>query len=92
MDENILVSNLPRSAGIGDIGDLFEEYGVVDHVRIIMDRDTGLSRGFGFVEMPDSEDAAKAIEALDGEEYRGRRLIVNEVRPRPDRRRDRGRW
>jgi RNA recognition motif-containing protein len=60
---------------------LFAEHGQVDSAAVIMDRDTGRSRGFGFVEMPD-DDARKAIEALNGADHGGRKLNVNEARPR----------
>ncbi|HSR46336.1 MAG TPA: RNA-binding protein, partial [Acidimicrobiia bacterium] len=70
----------------GDLRSLFAEYGTVDSASVITDRDTGRSRGFGFVELADSNAGAKAIEELDGNEWNGRRLSVNEARPRPPRR------
>jgi RNA recognition motif-containing protein len=64
---------------------LFEGYGAVDRVSIITDRDTGRSRGFAFVEMPNDEEAERAINALNGSDHGGRRINVNEARPREDR-------
>jgi cold-inducible RNA-binding protein len=83
---NIYVSNLAYSATDDDIRQLFESYGVVDTIRIITDRDTGQSRGFGFVEMPDSAAAKAAIHGLQGKELAGRSLTVDEARPRAPRR------
>ena len=83
---NIYVSNLAYSATDYDIRQLFESYGVVDTIRIITDRDTGQSRGFGFVEMPDSAAATAAIHGLQGKELAGRSLTVVEARPRAPRR------
>ena len=79
---NIYVGNLPFDANEGDLRSLFSEYGSVDSASVITDRDTGRSRGFGFVELGDSAAGAKAIEKLDGHEWNGRRLTVNEARPR----------
>lgn len=78
---NIYVGNLPYTTTSDELEALFSEHGQVDSAAVIMDRDTGRSRGFGFVEMPD-EAARKAIEALNGAEINGRRLNVNEARPR----------
>jgi RNA recognition motif-containing protein len=73
--------------------DLFEPYGMVETVRIMTDRETGRSRGFGFVEMPDSTAARAAIAGLQGQELDGRTLTVNEARPREGRREPRRpRW
>ena len=83
---NIYVSNLAYSATDDDLRQLFESYGEVDTIRIITDRDTGQSRGFGFVEMPDSPAAKAAIQGLQGKELGGRTLTVNEARPREPRR------
>lgn len=78
---NIYVGNLPFSTQASDLEALFGEYGEVESAAVITDRDTGRSRGFGFVEMPD--DAAKAaMEGLAGHELDGRPLTVNEARPR----------
>ncbi len=78
---NLFVGNLPFSTSDDDLRQAFEAYGTVDSARVILDRDTGRSRGFGFVEMPD-EAANAAIEALDGSELAGRQIKVNEARPR----------
>lgn len=78
---NIYVGNLSYSTTSDELERLFSEHGQVDSAQVIMDRDTGRSRGFGFVEMPD--DAARtAIEALNGADVGGRKLNVNEARPR----------
>ena len=90
---NIYVSNLAYSATDHDIRQLFESYGVVDTINIITDRDTGQSRGFGFVEMPDSAAAKAAIQGLQGKALAGRSLTVDEARPREPRREPRqARW
>jgi len=78
---NIYVGNLSYSTTSDELERLFSEHGQVDSAAVIMDRDTGRSRGFGFVEMPD-DDARKAIEALNGTDIGGRKLNVNEARPR----------
>ena len=82
---NIFVGNLAFSATDHDLRQLFEPYGVVDKVNIITDRDTGRSRGFGFVEMPDSAAAKAAIQGLQGHQLDGRALNVNEAKPREPR-------
>lgn len=79
---NIFVGNLSFRATNADLEELFAQYGTVDSAAIINDRDTGRSRGFGFVEMPDAAEANKAIEELNGFEHEGRALTVNEARPR----------
>jgi len=78
---NIYVGNLPYSTTSDELESLFSQHGQVDSAAVIMDRDTGRSRGFGFVEMPDAI-ARTAIEALNGAEFSGRRLNVNEAKPR----------
>lgn len=83
---NIYVGNLPFDAQEGDLRSLFAEYGSVDSAAVITDRETGRSRGFGFVELADKAQGVKAIETLNGHEWNGRRLTVNEARPRPARR------
>jgi RNA recognition motif-containing protein len=83
---NIYVGNLPFNSTAQDLEDLFAQYGTVTSSAVINDRETGRSRGFGFVEM-DDEGGRKAIEALDGQDHNGRNLKVNEARPREDRRR-----
>ena len=90
---NIYVSNLAYNTTDYDLRQLFASYGEVDTIRIITDRDTGQSRGFGFVEMPDSAAAKAAIQGLQGKELGGRTLTVNEARPREPRREpSRSRW
>ena len=79
---NIYVGNLPFSTAGADLETLFTEYGQVDSAAVISDRETGRSRGFGFVEMSDDAEARKAIEELDGADFDGRNLRVNEARPR----------
>jgi len=76
---NIYVGNLSYKASEDGLKQLFEQHGSVDSVRIITDRNSGRSKGFAFVEMND-EDAEQAIEALNGQEYLGRNLSVNEAR------------
>ena len=83
MAKNIYVGNLPWSATEQDVETLFATYGKVTSVKLISDRETGRARGFGFVEMESGAD--EAIAALDGSEYGGRSLKVNEARPRPER-------
>ncbi|MGA7799676.1 MAG: RNA-binding protein [Gammaproteobacteria bacterium] len=82
--KSIYVGNLPFSASDEDIRALFSQYGTVHLVKLVMDRDTGRPRGFGFVEM-ESSDAANAIERLNGTEFGGRTLRVNEARERTER-------
>ena len=90
---NIFVGNLAFSATDHDLRQLFEQYGAVDTVNIITDRYTGQSRGFGFVEMPDSAAAKAAIEGLQGTALAGRTINVNEAKPREPRREpSRARW
>lgn len=84
MVKSIYVGNLPWSATETDVRDIFEQYGTVHSAKVITDRETGRSRGFGFVEMEDTE-AQAAIEAADGMEMGGRPLKVNEARPRAPR-------
>jgi len=88
MPKSIYVGNIPFSATEEDLHSLFGQYGEVLSVKFINDRETGRFRGFGFVEMEDAG-AAKAIEALDGKDFGGRTLRVNEAKeraPRPPRR------
>ena len=90
---NIYVSNIAFTATNQDIRQLFEPYGTVDTINIITDRDTGQSRGFGFVEMPDSAAAKAATHGLQGKELAGRTLTVDEAKPREPRREPRqARW
>jgi RNA recognition motif-containing protein len=83
---NIFVGNLAYSATDDDLRQRFEQYGVVDKVQIITDRNTGRAKGFGFVEMPDTAAAKAAIQGLQGKELDGRTLTVNEAKPREPRR------
>lgn len=83
---NIYVGNLPFTVSDSDLRALFAEYGEVTSASVITDRETGRSRGFGFVELADNELARKAIEELSGRDMNGRNLTVNEARPRQDRR------
>jgi len=81
--KTIYVGNINYQATEEDLKNVFSEYGEVNSVKIINDRETGRSKGFGFVEMESG--AEKAIEELDGQEFQGRRLRVNEARPRAPR-------
>lgn len=87
---NIYVGNLPKEATEDDLRQAFEAFGQVTSAKIITDKFTGASRGFGFVEMPNSPEAQSAINGLDGSDLKGRPLKVNEARPRRDDRRSRG--
>lgn len=82
---NIYVGNLPYTATEDELEALFAEHGPVVRVNIISDRETGRSKGFGFIEMTNQPDGEKAIEALDGADLQGRSLKVNEARPREER-------
>src|SRR5947209_10380585 len=83
--KNIFVGNLDFGATEQSIRELFEPYGAVERVNIITDRDTGQPRGFAFVEMTNSNEADRAISALNGTNLGGRSLNVNEARPKEDR-------
>ena len=83
--KNIFVGNLDFNTSEEELRQLFESHGQVDRVSIMTDRDTGRSRGFGFVEMANSEEGDKAIAALNGSQVGGRTLNVNEARPKPER-------
>ena len=91
---NIYCGNLSFDANEEELKELFEAYGQVDSAKIISDRFTGRSRGFGFVEMADREEGMRAIEELDSKDFKGRSMRVNEARPKRDTRRDdsRRRW
>jgi cold-inducible RNA-binding protein len=82
---NIYVGNLSWGMNEQDLQEAFEAFGEVSSVSIITDRETGKSRGFGFVEMPSDAEARAAIAALNGADMGGRNLTVNEARPREDR-------
>jgi len=82
--KNIFVGNLDFAATESSIRSMFEPFGKVDRVNLVTDRDTGRSRGFAFVEMPDAAQADQAIAALNGSSVDGRALNVNEARPKPE--------
>ncbi|WP_297328156.1 RNA-binding protein [uncultured Bacteroides sp.] len=87
---NIYIAGLNFSTTDADLNDLFSEYGEVTSARVITDRETGRSRGFAFVEMPDDEAAQKAIDELNGAEFDQKTISVNVARPREDRPRNGG--
>jgi RNA recognition motif-containing protein len=82
---NIYVGNLSRELTEDELKEAFVAYGTVESAKIISDKFTGISRGFGFVEMPDESEAQNAIGELNGKELKGRTIIVNKARPRTDR-------
>jgi RNA recognition motif-containing protein len=84
MAKNIYVGNLTWECTADDLLALFQEHGSVSRAQVITDRETGRSRGFGFVEMDNDAEAQKAIDALNGTDFRGRALTVNEARPREE--------
>ncbi len=88
MSKKLYVGNLPYNTNNDDLVELFSQYGNVASAQVMMDRDTNRSRGFAFVEMADGAD--QAIAALNGAEFQGRSLTVNEARPREDRPRSGG--
>lgn len=81
MENKLFVGNLPWSVDDSALQGMFEEYGEVTSARVMTERDTGRSRGFGFVEFADAGSAQKAIEAMDGKDVEGRALTVNVARP-----------
>jgi RNA recognition motif-containing protein len=81
MGKKIYVGNLPFTATNESLSEMFASFGNVDSTKIVTDRDTGRSKGFGFVEMSDSSEADAAIEKLNGADFGGRSLTVNEARP-----------
>jgi cold-inducible RNA-binding protein len=83
--KNIFVGNLNFNTSEDELRQMFEAHGQVDRVSIMTDRDTGRSRGFGFVEMANAEEGDKAIAALNGTEIGGRTLNINEARPKAER-------
>jgi RNA recognition motif-containing protein len=87
---NIYVGNLPFQTSDSDLQEMFTPFGQVDRANVITDRETGRSRGFGFVEMGSDEEANKAIEGLNGTEVEGRALTVNIAKPRAERPRSGG--
>jgi len=83
--KKVYVGNLSYETTDGDLQNLFSPHGMVQSAQVIMDRDTGRSKGFGFVEMNSGDEAQAAITALNGLETNGRALKVNEARPREER-------
>lgn len=81
---NIYIGNLPYTISEDELRELFAAHGEVKSASIIMDRDSGRSKGFGFIEMPDKAQGESAINALNETNVQGRNVRVNEARPRPD--------
>jgi RNA recognition motif-containing protein len=88
--KNLYVGNLPHSTTESELRSLFEAHGPVEKVTLVTDRDTGRSRGFGFVEMTNAPEADKAIAALNGSDLGGRTLTINEAKPKTERPRSGG--
>lgn len=88
--KKLYVGNLPYTTTEDDLRDYFAKAGVISSVRIIIDKMSGRSKGFGFVEMENDEEAMKAIEEFNGKEWGERKLVVNEARPMEPRNNDRG--
>jgi RNA recognition motif-containing protein len=84
MGKKLYVGNLAYSVGDSELQQIFEAHGAVQSAQVIMDRDTGRSKGFGFVEMGSDQEAQAAISALNGKEVEGRALTVNEARPKTE--------
>jgi hypothetical protein len=82
MAKRLYVGNLKYTVTSAELQEVFEQFGTVTSAQVLSDRETGRSRGFGFVEMANDDEAMHAIESLDGQEHDGRRLTVNEARPR----------
>ena len=78
----IFVAGLPYDLDDAELEEIFEKFGKVVSAKVAMDRETGKSKGFGFVEMPNADEAQKAIDELNGKEFDGRKIVVNESRPR----------
>lgn len=85
MGKKLYVGNLPYSIDSSGLQELFQAHGTVESAEIIADRETGRSKGFGFVQMGSDDEATAAINALNGQMYEGRALTVNEAKPREDR-------
>jgi len=83
---NIYIANLSYGVNDADLKELFQEYGEISSANVITDRETGRSRGFGFVEMPNEAEAQKAINELNGVEYDGKVITVNVAKPKTDKR------
>jgi|SRR5437868_4633977 RNA recognition motif-containing protein len=88
--KNLYVGNLPHSTTESELRTAFEAHGAVEKVSLVTDRETGRARGFAFVEMTDASEAEKAIAALNGSELGGRKLTINEAKPRAERPRSGG--
>jgi RNA recognition motif-containing protein len=82
---NIYISGLSYNASDADLNELFSEYGEISSAKVVTDRETGRSRGFGFVEMPNDAEGQNAIDKLNGVEYDGKVIAVNVARPRTER-------
>jgi cold-inducible RNA-binding protein len=82
--KNLFVGNMSFQTTESDLQTLFQPFGQVTRIHIVMDRETGRARGFAFVEMPNDDEATKAIAALDGKDFGGRNLKVNEARPKTE--------
>jgi RNA recognition motif-containing protein len=82
---NIYIGNLPYAMSDDELRDLFAQFGEIASATVIRDRETGRSKGFGFVEMPDGAAGGSAIKALHDTEMKGRKIVVNEARPRQER-------
>lgn len=85
MSKTLYVGNLPYTTTVEELKDLFSEYEGIEDVKVITDRDSGRSRGFGFVDFSSDEEAEKAIKALNGHSLGDREIVVNEARPRRNR-------
>ena len=83
--KNVYVGNLPHSTTEAELRNLFEAHGAVEKITLVTDRDTGRSRGFGFVEMANASEADKAIATLNGTDLGGRTLTINEAKPKAER-------
>ena len=90
MGKKLYVGNLGYDVSDADLSQLFGQHGTVSSAAVIMDKATGRSKGFGFVEMSSDQEAQAAIAALNGRDYSGRALTVNEAKPRPEGNRNRG--
>jgi RNA recognition motif-containing protein len=84
---NIYIGNLSQEVTEDDLREAFESFGNITSVKVIKDRFSGESRGFGFVEMPDKQEATSAMESLNGADLKGKKIMVSEAKPRSDKRR-----
>ncbi len=85
MSKTLYVGNLPFTTTVEELRELFGDYDNVEDVRVMTDRDSGRSRGFGFVDLSSDEEAEKAIKSLNGHTLNSREIVVNEARPKRDR-------